>query len=410
MMDEDGGNISKPTVDQIAINTRDHSRVLEEQISAATQNTAQATVWNVNMAEDDSNVVLAEANMPDDMRDFTIQIDSSQSPSPHDNKKDSLPEFPSDGKEEDGNSSGDEPLPLSPDSEDDDEKDESQPTRRSTALAGFQGNVDLGALSTMMPLIEYPEDEEEEGLIENDNDKENEKKATQNPALEHNASNAFPQLKPIDENTEKEMLKNLGVPSLATWYVGKMARKRFEKLVTSGMVGDFLVRRSGSSDSEILCVNDFGEPANYSILHVDGPLPLLYSHQKFRTLDQVIAFARNNPLKSRTKKLLEIQNPVPVAAWFRGSMERVPCEKMVAKCKSGEFVIRKSSSSSNYTLCVNDEGQYINFTIKAAPSQFTIHDKEFPTLPALVDYLRIHGLRGKRCKNLCLGSAARTKK
>lgn len=65
-------------------------------------------------------------------------------------------------------------------------KDESQPTRRSTALAGFQGNVDLGALSTMMPLIEYPEDEEEEGLIENDNDKENEKKATQNPALEHN--------------------------------------------------------------------------------------------------------------------------------------------------------------------------------------------------------------------------------
>lgn len=68
MMDEDGGNISKPTVDQIAINTRDHSRVLEEQISAATQNTAQATVWNVNMAEDDSNVVLAEANMPDDMR------------------------------------------------------------------------------------------------------------------------------------------------------------------------------------------------------------------------------------------------------------------------------------------------------------------------------------------------------
>lgn len=103
--------------------------------------------------------------------------------------------------------------------------------------------------------------------------------------LKNKASNAFPQLKPIDENTEKEMLKNLGVPSLATWYVGKMARfattlkcfskrkygmhffrKRFEKLVTSGMVGDFLVRRSGSSESEILCVNDFGEPVSQLLI------------------------------------------------------------------------------------------------------------------------------------------------
>ena len=49
---------------------------------------------------------------------------------------------------------------------------------------------------------------------------------------------------------------------MQTWYVGRMDRKLCEQLVLSGMPGDFLVRRSASNPSEILCVNDYGQAAN----------------------------------------------------------------------------------------------------------------------------------------------------
>jgi hypothetical protein len=36
------------------------------------------------------------------------------------------------------------------------------------------------------------------------------------------------------------------------------------------MAGDYLVRRSANSESEILCVNDNGEAANFTISYIEG--------------------------------------------------------------------------------------------------------------------------------------------
>ena len=82
-----------------------------------------------------------------------------------------------------------------------------------------------------------------------------------------------------------------GMPSREAWYVGKMDRKKCERLVKACMPGDFLVRRSASSESEIICVNDFGEAANFAVSYVEGALPVLYARRQFETLDDAIAHA-----------------------------------------------------------------------------------------------------------------------
>ena len=54
------------------------------------------------------------------------------------------------------------------------------------------------------------------------------------------------------------------------------------------MPGDFLVRRSASSETEIICVNDHGEAANFAVAYVDDDLPVLYARKRFKTLDDAI--------------------------------------------------------------------------------------------------------------------------
>ena len=83
----------------------------------------------------------------------------------------------------------------------------------------------------------------------------------------------------------------VGMPTREPWYVGRMDRKKCERLVRAGMPGDFLVRRSASSETEIICVNDFGEAANFAVSYVEGELPVLYARRQFNTLDDAVAHA-----------------------------------------------------------------------------------------------------------------------
>ena len=47
--------------------------------------------------------------------------------------------------------------------------------------------------------------------------------------------------------------------------------------------------------------------------------------------------------------------------WYVGKLERTVCETAVRACMQGDYLIRKSASSSGYVLCINDSGQSIAY-------------------------------------------------
>lgn len=65
-----------------------------------------------------------------------------------------------------------------------------------------------------------------------------------------------------------ELNKTTAALPRAAWLVDGPSgadRVKFEKWVSGGMEGDFLLRESGSSNGFVLCVNDFGSVVNYPI-------------------------------------------------------------------------------------------------------------------------------------------------
>lgn len=188
-----------------------------------------------------------------------------------------------------------------------------------------------------------------------------------------------------------------GMPTTATWYVGRMDRKKCERIVKASMPGDFLVRRSASSETEIICVNDFGEAANFAVSYVAGPMPVLYARKQFRTLDDAVQHAIARPLKSRLNKPLILQNVAVLDGWFRGDMKRRDCEDAIEYGEMGDFIVRKSSSGETYTLCVNDGGRSVSFSIKVAGRKNFIFRKEaYSSLEEVIDGIRMRPLKSKR--------------
>lgn len=60
------------------------------------------------------------------------------------------------------------------------------------------------------------------------------------------------------------------------------------------------MRKSGSTNGYVLCVNDFGQPVNFTI-NVQGDGSFEFTTKIFTTLEEVIAYSRVTPLKSRSK-------------------------------------------------------------------------------------------------------------
>jgi len=169
------------------------------------------------------------------------------------------------------------------------------------------------------------------------------------------------------------------------------------------MLGDFLVRRSASSESEILVINDYGNTANLSITYVEGPQPVKYANRLFATLDHAIAYAASRPLKSHTRKdqSFRLGCPAPRAAWFKGDMVREDCESVVLKGRTGDFLVRKSGSGKAYTIVINDDGALLCFAIQPTDDrQFEIGGKVYDSLEDVVDAMRNKSIAGKQVRKL----------
>ena len=148
------------------------------------------------------------------------------------------------------------------------------------------------------------------------------------------------------------------------WYFEDMDRGEFETAVTACMQGDFLVRKSGSTNGYVLCVNDFTKPINFTI-NVLADDRFEFTGQLFSTLEDVIEFARRTPLKSRMHagERLKLGSPVVRQPWFPYGVTRETCEAAVQAGGHGSFLVRMSSSGDKYVLVVND-------TVRHFPAQF----------------------------------------
>ena len=75
--------------------------------------------------------------------------------------------------------------------------------------------------------------------------------------------------------------------------------------------------------------------------------------------------------------------------WYAGEIDRTRCEGIVKACMQGDYLVRKSSSSSGYVLCVNDMGQSINYTIACKdPTTFLFTQAIFRSLEDAVTYAK----------------------
>ena len=75
--------------------------------------------------------------------------------------------------------------------------------------------------------------------------------------------------------------------------------------------------------------------------------------------------------------------------WYAGTIDRMLCENTVKSCMQGDYLVRKSASSSGYVLCVNDNKSAVNYTISGTCVQHagggvagTLQHRSAPSLPS----------------------------
>lgn len=109
------------------------------------------------------------------------------------------------------------------------------------------------------------------------------------------------------------------------------------------------------------------------------------------------AHAVARPLKSRLGKLLTLRNEAVLDGWYRGDMKRRDCEDAIEYGDLGDFIVRKSTSGDSYTICVNDGGRAVSFSIKTPKrGQFVFRKETYLSLQAVIDDLRVKPLKSKR--------------
>eukprot|EP00035_Acanthoeca_spectabilis_P017872 m.376995 g.376995 ORF g.376995 m.376995 type:complete len:213 (+) comp16705_c0_seq4:422-1060(+) len=200
---------------------------------------------------------------------------------------------------------------------------------------------------------------------------------------------------------------NCKLPSHERWYAAGLPRSKCEKAVKNSHHGDFLVRRSGSSNSEILCVNDGGDAVvNFSINRLNDGL-YEFVGTKFQTLANVITYVRENPLKSQQGGALHLENAAVLAPWYVGKMGRHECENLIKASSTGEFLVR-SRNKGGYAVCVNDQGAVRNFSVTREHGVFIASHQEHNSLEEAIDTFRRRPMKGRANDTLCLLYAART--
>jgi len=75
-------------------------------------------------------------------------------------------------------------------------------------------------------------------------------------------------------------------------------------------------------------------------------------------------------------------------AWYAGTIERMLCENTVKSCMQGDYLVRKSASSSGYVLCVNDNKSAVNYTISVSGTKFTFTHASFASIDEVVQFAK----------------------
>eukprot|EP00037_Helgoeca_nana_P008479 m.75503 g.75503 ORF g.75503 m.75503 type:complete len:464 (+) comp18968_c0_seq2:354-1745(+) len=186
-----------------------------------------------------------------------------------------------------------------------------------------------------------------------------------------------------------------------------LSRAQFESLVTNGMEGDFLVRKSGSSAGYVLCVNDYGDPVNYSIT-VDDDAAYEFLGRSFGSLEQVVAHARVTPLKSRTVdgEKLALGFPAIQESWYAAGFDRADVETAVAAGEHGAFAVRMSSSGDKYVLVVNDIGAICSYSITQVNRRWTFGGSAHSTIQGVINHIKVKPFQSKNTPDLRLGNSA----
>lgn len=178
------------------------------------------------------------------------------------------------------------------------------------------------------------------------------------------------------------------MPSSKPYYVAHLSRAKCEAAVKSAMIGDFLIRRSNSSRSEILCVNDNGEAVNFSLKYNDKNT-IDFVGRTFDEVDQVVAYLKVNALRGRNGSPLYLLNPATIAPWYAGNSTRTKLVNRVLAGTDGDFMVRKSSKDSVYKFYIHSCGDTVSFVVeRSGTGLLRLNSQTYPTLEAVVNDLR----------------------
>jgi len=176
------------------------------------------------------------------------------------------------------------------------------------------------------------------------------------------------------------------------------------------MQGDFLVRKSSSSNGYVLCVHDSGQAINYTInVPPSQPSKFEFTGSIFDRLEHVIAYTVGTPLKSvvRPQKRLLIGHAAVLEPWFDTGLGRVKVEMIVAGAPHGGFMVRLSSSRDKYVLVVNDKGTPCSYSITLDSGSFVFGGIKHATLPAVIEAMKVTAFKSQNTYEMTLTEAAR---
>eukprot|EP00037_Helgoeca_nana_P008478 m.75497 g.75497 ORF g.75497 m.75497 type:complete len:547 (+) comp18968_c0_seq1:354-1994(+) len=170
----------------------------------------------------------------------------------------------------------------------------------------------------------------------------------------------------------------------------------------------FLTLERGLVSSRyVLCVNDYGDPVNYSIT-VDDDAAYEFLGRSFGSLEQVVAHARVTPLKSRTVdgEKLALGFPAIQESWYAAGFDRADVETAVAAGEHGAFAVRMSSSGDKYVLVVNDIGAICSYSITQVNRRWTFGGSAHSTIQGVINHIKVKPFQSKNTPDLRLGNSA----
>eukprot|EP00040_Diaphanoeca_grandis_P034863 m.217687 g.217687 ORF g.217687 m.217687 type:complete len:1079 (+) comp33242_c2_seq1:381-3617(+) len=203
------------------------------------------------------------------------------------------------------------------------EDDDGLPTRGNTIRKGSTGSDFFGfdspspSLSPTRRLSDTGDTDDEDDLV--------------SPQLSR--QNSLSGLKKaLDVDAEAEgRLVHTG-DALSDWFAKDMGKKECDGIVAKSGDGDFLVRNHKSGDKLVVCVNDNGTAANYSIKRV--PDGFKYGGEFRKTLEEVIDLMRVQPPINKEGRKLWLMSAAEYDNGTKSTISPTPTGSPTKKTKA----------------------------------------------------------------------------